>query len=337
MPGVKGNFGDELNDWLWNRLAPETFAESSDPTLFLGIGTILSANLPAAPRYVVFGSGVGYGPPPIDRCRGDRWQVYGVRGELTQRLLDLPTDRAMTDPAILLAACPELRNASSTRRGIAFVPHWKSMNYGFWDAVCQAAGIRLIDPCQDAKQVIHQIQDAELVIAESMHAAIVADTFRVPWIPVLLSPEVSAFKWRDWASSLALPYAPVQLPASSFIEATRTHLVRYVNPEQGLEPERAALLDPEALIESYLRSNGNDDRTPGQGLARWGEIVLKRLSRVERGLRLSRSVRIEQCAASLRRAASGPSHLSTDRSHADALSLTQERLARLCRAESAPT
>lgn len=334
MPGVKGNFGDELNDWLWHLLAPETFAESGDPTLFLGIGTILSANLPIAPRYVVFGSGVGYGPPPIDRCRSDRWQVYGVRGELSQRLLDLPADSAMTDPAILLAVCAELRSAASKRQGIAFVPHWKSMNYGFWDAVCRAAGIRLIDPCQDAKQVIRQIQDAELVIAESMHAAIVADTFRVPWIPVLLSPEVSAFKWRDWASSLALPYVPVQLPASSFIEATRTDFVRYLNPEHGLEPERAALLDADALIESYLGSNRNDVRSPGQGVARWGEIVLKRLSRAERALRLGRATLVEQCAASLHRVADGTSYLSTDRAHADALSKTQERLTRLCQAES---
>jgi succinoglycan biosynthesis protein ExoV len=35
-----------------------------------------------------------------------------------------------------------------------------------------------------------------------MHAAIIADAFRVPWIPLALSPDFSYFKWNDWAKSL---------------------------------------------------------------------------------------------------------------------------------------
>ena len=41
----KGNFGDDLNPWLWNRLRPELFSENSD-ILFVGIGTLINHRLP---------------------------------------------------------------------------------------------------------------------------------------------------------------------------------------------------------------------------------------------------------------------------------------------------
>jgi len=56
---VQGNFGDELNSWLWNRLLPETWADAADDVLFAGIGTILDKNLPAATLTIVFGAGAG--------------------------------------------------------------------------------------------------------------------------------------------------------------------------------------------------------------------------------------------------------------------------------------
>ncbi len=52
----KGNFGDDLNLWLWPRLAPEV-CDEQDSTLFVGIGTILSHHIPAKPVKMVFGAG----------------------------------------------------------------------------------------------------------------------------------------------------------------------------------------------------------------------------------------------------------------------------------------
>ena len=72
-----GNFGDDLNPWLWPRVFPDLFAGTifHDPktrgalpentSLFLGIGTLLNMNVPQEPLKYVFGSGVGYGPPPV--------------------------------------------------------------------------------------------------------------------------------------------------------------------------------------------------------------------------------------------------------------------------------
>ena len=59
-----GNFGDELNAYLWPRLFPK--ACSSDKAIdFIGIGTILSPMVARTRRCkVVFGSGAGYWKVP---------------------------------------------------------------------------------------------------------------------------------------------------------------------------------------------------------------------------------------------------------------------------------
>ena len=77
---ASGNFGDDLNPWLWSRLAPEV-CQVENKTLFVGIGTILTCRIPVEPIKMVFGSGCwGHGPlPRLD----DRWKVYCVRGPLT--------------------------------------------------------------------------------------------------------------------------------------------------------------------------------------------------------------------------------------------------------------
>ena len=83
-----GNFGDDLNEWLWERLLPGRLDPTSD-TWLCAIGTLIGPAMPpAARRWIVFSSGAGYGPPPAD-FRGSRWRIACVRGPLTARVLGL--------------------------------------------------------------------------------------------------------------------------------------------------------------------------------------------------------------------------------------------------------
>src|SRR2546423_7175147 len=91
----EGNFGDDLNSWLWPKLAPEV-CEPASAALFLGIGTIISRSLPPDKIKVVFGAGCAAHPP---RDLRKNWFFYAVRGPLTAARLNLAPDLAITDPA----------------------------------------------------------------------------------------------------------------------------------------------------------------------------------------------------------------------------------------------
>jgi hypothetical protein len=194
-----GNFGDALNPWLWEKLCPEACDPRKD-VLFLGIGTVLSARVPAAPVKVVFGSGCGDGPPPrVD----DRWRFFCVRGPQTAQKLGLELKYALTDPAILARrfCAPPARKTHP----VSLMLHHQSMFEADWRALAGRAGFHCIDPRAGVNQVLAEIAQTELLLTEALHGAIVADVLRVPWIPIRLYDRYSEFKWRDWTQSMQLP------------------------------------------------------------------------------------------------------------------------------------
>jgi len=201
-----GNFGDDLNPWLWSRLAPEV-CEQSEPALFLGIGTILSRSVPSEPIKVVFGSGCGSNAAPdIDQ----RWFIYGVRGPLSAAKLHLEPELSLGDPAILVR---RIRLPSYKKRfPVSFMPHHQSVIEAGWDDLSRRAGIHYIDPRGSVDEVLLQIRQSEVLIAEAMHGAIVADALRVPWIPVRLYGNFMEFKWRDWTESVQAPLHITNVP-----------------------------------------------------------------------------------------------------------------------------
>jgi hypothetical protein len=321
---VRGNFGDELNRWLWNRMLPDAWSDADDGTLFVGIGTILDKNLPAAKVCIVFGAGVGYNAAPADISSSSaRWRIYGVRGPLTARALKLDTRLAMTDPAILLATLPEFKGLK--RRGTIFIPHWKSVRYGYWQGICQNLGIEFVDPCQDSKLVVARIASAEKVVAESMHAAIIADAFRVPWIPVALSREISPFKWVDWAASLGAPYSPVCLPASDRIEFLRNALLKWSvhsnaagYPSSSLVAQGARMHfeDLDLLMSGFEEIGRRINQQWRWHASTAVEVVLKRLAKL--GLGYSAQMRAV-AGAQMAKLARGDGYLSPDQSHGRSL------------------
>jgi succinoglycan biosynthesis protein ExoV len=212
-----GNFGDDLNLWLWDGLLPG-LREQHPQVLLVGVGTVLQqGKLPDEMKKLVVGSGVGYGPPPEVAGRRD-WDVRCLRGPLTAEKLGLDPDLAVTDPAALVSDMPEFRNLPKTHDAL-FIPHWQSAVHGVWSAVAKAAQVGYMSPCRDCKTVIRAIGQSKLVIAESMHAAIVADALRVPWIAVKSSHDYHSFKWKDWTASLNLTYQPQRIPPSTRAEA----------------------------------------------------------------------------------------------------------------------
>lgn len=205
-----GNFGDDLNAWLWPRLIPDLLDEDAR-SLFVGIGSILDQRIPHAPRKLIFGTGIGYGRlPALDA----RWRICCVRGPLTAHALGLPADRAITDPAALVRTL--IQPAARRRYPLAFMPHFRTPARAARQgldlrAICRVAGLHYIDPSGGVEAVLQAIQESEVVVAEAMHGAIVADALRIPWIPVQLYDQIRDLKWQDWCASLDLTYRPLRL------------------------------------------------------------------------------------------------------------------------------
>ncbi|UTV39197.1 polysaccharide pyruvyl transferase family protein (plasmid) [Ensifer adhaerens] len=212
-----GNFGDDLNLWLWDFLLPG-FRDVHDDILLVGVGTVLNrALLPDGVRKLVIGSGFGYGSLPDMRDAAE-WDLRCVRGPLTAEKIGLAPERGIVDPAVMVADMPEFRNLPKLYKR-SFIPHWESAIAGMWPVTCGTVGMHYIDPRGEAKSVIREIAQSEFIVAESMHGAILADAFRVPWVAVTTSDSINSFKWNDWAKTVGVEYRPRHVPVSSRTEA----------------------------------------------------------------------------------------------------------------------
>jgi succinoglycan biosynthesis protein ExoV len=206
------NFGDRLNTWLWQRLLPN-FLDEDETTIFVGIGTLINQLLPqrvsSAKKVIIFSTGVGYEQPLT--TIPSHWKIYCVRGKLSAKRLGLSPDLAIADGGILVGRC--FQSHLPKIYEYAYMPHIHHTKFSapFIQKTCDAIGFKYIDPRDSIEQVLSTISQTKILLAEAMHGAIVADTLRVPWVPIVTSPRILKLKWQDWCSSVNLPYQPDHL------------------------------------------------------------------------------------------------------------------------------
>lgn len=208
----KRNFGDDLNPWLWDRLLPGMIDDDPEGGLLFGVGTILEPwfvrQFDGRARKFVLGSGGGMTVPAL--TIDDSYIVRAVRGPLTAAYLGLSPDLAATDPAMCIGL--HYKKPDKPRGGVGFMPHHATLRRWDWRRTCEKAGLEYLDPHADPMVTMEQIANLDLVLAEAMHAAIVADALRVPWFPLQISPINYVGKWHDWAASIRIPIHFKPLP-----------------------------------------------------------------------------------------------------------------------------
>ncbi|WP_159981790.1 MULTISPECIES: polysaccharide pyruvyl transferase family protein [unclassified Novosphingobium] len=210
------NFGDDLNGILWPTLAPSLFEEENAADdrgeAFVGIGTIIGID-PGRLRHLhVFSSGAGY--TAADRWDGLDVHYHCVRGPVTAKVLGLSADRPLTDGAILAPLVDRFRRSvTGIDTGVGsvpvsgstvVVPHYETITFPGWDRAVRMAGFDLVDPRGAPETVIAALAGARLVLTESLHGAILADAYGVPWRGFAVSRNFSTAKWADWTRSLDL-------------------------------------------------------------------------------------------------------------------------------------
>ena len=204
-----GNFGDDLNTWLWPTLLGETFFDTNEDSLFLGVGTILNQKIPRVPEKIILGTGTGYQrPPKID----GRFSIYSVRGPLTARALNLPPRKSIGDSAYLCLATSNFQKLSvlPKKYRVSVIPHHQTVATIDWKTVAKLGDIHFIDPRKNFFSVFEDIAQSECVLTESLHGAILADALRAPWQPFQMGHRFNMFKWHDWFKSIHIDIQAIQ-------------------------------------------------------------------------------------------------------------------------------
>ena len=207
------NFGDDLNEDIWPALAPELF-DGDDTDGFSGIGTVIGMPMPPSRTLHVLGSGMGN--HPLSRWSTRDVRFWCVRGPVTAKLAGLDASMAITDGAILTPLVDGFPKAATGGGGTVMVPHHESLDYPGWDEVAARTGYTLVDPRTPTRDVVAKLAAAELVLTESLHGAILADSYGVPWIAFSTLKTFSGTKWVDWTMSIGEELAVTRVPPPSF-------------------------------------------------------------------------------------------------------------------------
>ncbi|MBN9236822.1 MULTISPECIES: polysaccharide pyruvyl transferase family protein [Phyllobacteriaceae] len=199
------NFGDVLSPLLARCVFGDIFDDDrSSRVLF--IGTVIGRSAPQDAHEIIIGAGAGYKRGRYDT---ENRTVFCVRGPLTCKLLGIDRSHAGIDPAILAS-----RHFTHSRAGgPAFMPHHHSHTTAgeILAGLCGALGITYISPLSDAEATLSRIAGASCLITEALHGAVVAESYDVPWVPVIFSSKVLEKKWRDFTATIGTDYRPVDI------------------------------------------------------------------------------------------------------------------------------
>lgn len=211
--GTVPNFGDDMNIDLWRALMPGLIDD--DPQNgFVGIGTIIGRPVPPVAKLHVFSSGVGN--DPVDAWRQRDVTYWCVRGPISAHALGLSSNIALTDGAVLTPLAAGFPDKAVDGGKTLVIPHWQTLEEPGWAEAAAKAGFDLLDPRGVPQSVIATISRATMVLTESLHGAILADTYGIPWIAFACSGNFNTAKWVDWCESVGVTfgYTPVPPPSA---------------------------------------------------------------------------------------------------------------------------
>jgi len=174
----------------------------------LGVGSILFF---ANERSHVWGSGI-LNP---DMVLGDirKSSFHALRGKKTHEFLrglgiPLPDDLPLGDPGIFAREVCELipTEERQIRYRAAFVPHHGSVNHPLYRKVRESPEFVCVDILDDTLLPLQQILQSEVVISQSLHGLIYAESLGKPnlWISERRD-DIWRFKFEDWYSTTDEP------------------------------------------------------------------------------------------------------------------------------------
>ncbi len=204
-----GNFGDDLNPYIFNHFFGELFSSNKHKDLdFHGIGTVIDSRLKTDKKIVLFGSGIR---DITLKYNTSNWDIRFLRGPITSNILGFMGEKYIADGAYSMlcdeALMPQFKNK---RFKFSIMPHFRQMDTVDWELISSIADVHIINPRADYQDVLNELMQTEFLLSVAMHGAIVADILRIPWQRIKMeaigseSPMLSDLKWLDFLSALDL-------------------------------------------------------------------------------------------------------------------------------------
>jgi succinoglycan biosynthesis protein ExoV len=258
----RGNLGDDLNHWLWPRLLTPSFLEQ-DGT-FIGIGSVLHPDhfrhLPSDRPAVVFGAGCRSGVSPLSGSHPPL-DIRALRGPLSSRALGLESSASVIDGAYALQFTPEYQTLRQmpVHHECTLIPYFRSSHLAYYSWIRALYGYSVLysDNYGSIPSALQHIARSRLILAESLHGAILADCLRIPWMRIqfyLQRPserETGDFKWEDWRQSLnieTIPTIRVPLDKSEWVSQKKGQILapyRTLRYLRALRKKKNFVLSPE--------------------------------------------------------------------------------------------
>ncbi len=206
-----GNYGDDLNKYLFEyvtgkKVVPLRFDFPSGR--YIMIGSILGSY--CLTGSIVYGTGIATATSPL---HGKPDKIISVRGPLTRQVLNqknIECPENYGDPALLLPMF--YKPSVHKHKFISIIPHGFTMWEPFPVVVmeefitkhkCQLINITRYENWTD---VIDAIASSILVISESLHGLIIAETYNIPsiWVEFINHDSFAdwSFKFRDFYESI---------------------------------------------------------------------------------------------------------------------------------------
>ncbi len=274
----KGNFGDELNPYIIERITNQktnfvdisfikedfltsvrfiaknlfykriTLADGikylfwniKRPKVLLSIGSILQYS--QSKRNIVWGSGIISSDAVF--CAGN---FLAVRGPYTQQRvkeLGYISPKVVGDPALLL---PLIFNPKEEKKHkVGIIPHHIHYRY-LRDNLPN--NILVIDLLDDIENVINQINSCEITLSTSLHGIIVSHCYGIPSIWTNFSEIQNKLygddiKFRDYFASVDLPeYKPLNIRSISTFDTENILSTLNADFSRNLLPDKKLIED----------------------------------------------------------------------------------------------
>lgn len=194
------NFGDVLGIEVLQHVARKRFAyggiKTADIFVTGTVGQLIEMHGGAKEGAVI----AGIGTDPKREAKIDwraTYDVRMVRGPLTRDLWDLPKEIPMGDPGLL---ADEVYGPSEKAYEVGYVKHFKDATEPPEEVTKSSRSI-VIGAGAAPSEIIPLIASCERIVTSSLHGAIVADAYGIPWrrhgAPVGLNQ-----KWEDYRLSI---------------------------------------------------------------------------------------------------------------------------------------